>query len=74
MKLMVFPEARRQLVETVLRDVLGPHHGGTEELNLIIVRMTAPKDWAVHASGLGDPVLEASYSDVIRDALRRADI
>ena len=71
---MVFPEARRQDVETIIRDALGAHHGGTESLDLVIVRITAPKDWAVHASGLGDPVLEASYSDVIRQALQTADL
>ena len=71
---MVFPEARRRDVETIIRDALGSHHGGTERLDLVIVRMTAPKDWAVHASGLGDPVLEASYCDVIRRALQAADL
>jgi hypothetical protein len=73
MKLMVIPEARLHQVETVIREVLGPYHRGTEELNLVIVRTIAPMDWAVHVSGLGDPVLEASYGDVIRQALRRTD-
>ena len=73
MKLVVIPEAHRQRVETVVRDVLGPA-AGTEEIALTIVRTTPGTEWTVHASGLGDPVLEASYCGVIRDALRRADI
>lgn len=73
MKLMIFPEARRHQVETVVREALG-HHAGNEELTLTIVRMSATNDWTVHATGLGDRVLETSYCDVIRDALRRAGI
>jgi hypothetical protein len=73
MKLLVFPEARRPQVEAIVADALG-HRGGTEALTLTIVRMSATRDWTVHATGLKDPVLEASFCDVIRDALRRADI
>ena len=74
MKLMVLPEARRHQVETVIRDLFGPHHDGSDKLDLVIVRMLASTDWAVHVSGFGDPVLEATYGDVIREALRRADL
>jgi hypothetical protein len=48
MKLLVFPEARRDQVEVVIREALG-HLGGTEELTLTVVRMSAPPDWTVHA-------------------------
>lgn len=73
MKLMVFPEARRQQVEAIVREALS-HSGEPEDLTLTIVRMSATNDWTVHATGLGDPVLEISFCDVIKDALRRSDI
>jgi hypothetical protein len=72
MKLMVLPKARWQQVEAVVRDVLG-HSGGTEDLTPTIVRMSTSNDWTIHCAGISDPVLQASFCDVIRDALRRAD-
>ena len=69
MKLMVFPEARRAQVEAAIADELS-HRGGTENLTLIVTRLAA--GWSVQAVGLGDPVLERGFCDVIQNALEKA--
>jgi hypothetical protein len=74
MKLLVFPEARRDQVESVVRETLGIHAGGTSELTLTIVRLARASGWTVHATGLGDPVLERTYCDVIEEALKSSGI
>lgn len=71
MKVLVFPEARRAQVEGVIRDAIS-HVGGTDELTLTVVRMSA--DWTVHVTGVADGVLAATLCDAIRDALRRAQV
>jgi hypothetical protein len=72
-KLIVVPERDREIVTEVVHDVIvGGHRGGTENLTLTIMRRVVPPGWSVRASGLGDPVLEAGYSDVVSDALQRA--
>jgi len=71
--LIVVPERDRAQVADVLHElfVVG-HRGGTESLTLMVMRQLSPRGWSVRASGLSDPVLEASYSDMVRDALNRA--
>jgi len=71
MKLMVFPEALRPHVEAIVAETMVR---GPEALTLTIVHMPTTKDWSVHATGLGDPVLERTVCDVVRDALRRVRI
>jgi hypothetical protein len=72
-KLIVVPERDREQVAEVLRDVfIGGHIGGTEHLTLAVMRHLNPPHWSVRASGLGDAVLEASYSDMAAVALSRA--
>ena len=67
------PERDRAVVEDVLREVfVGGHVGGTERLTLSVMRHLMPPRWSVRATGLGDPVLEASYSDMAAQALSRA--
>ena len=73
MRLIVTPEAYHEQVEHVVRYVIEEgHRGGTEELTLTVRRRMVPVGWSVEATGLGDPVLEASYCDVVTDALKRA--
>ena len=72
-KVLVFPQARRQHVEAVVRDTLADR-GGTDELTLTIVRLHATRGWSVHASGLRDALLERSFSEVIEEALKRAGV
>jgi hypothetical protein len=74
MKLLVFPEARRDQVQAIVREALGSHAGGTSELTLTVVRLARASGWTVHAAGLGDPVLERSYCDVIEESLKRSGI
>jgi hypothetical protein len=74
MKLVVFPEARRAQVEAVVRETLGPHRGGTDELTLTIMRMTMERRWSVQVTGLNDPVLERGWCEVIEHALKEAGI
>ena len=68
---MVFPEALRPHVEAVVVEAL---ERGPEALTLTIVRMPTTRDWSVHATGLGDPLLERSLCDVVKDALRLAKL
>lgn len=73
MKVIVVPERDQELVAQIVRDVFtGRHMGGTERLTLTVLRHVMPSGWSVRAGGLGDPVLEASYADVVRDALNAA--
>ena len=73
MKAIVVPERYQEQVDQVLHDVfVGGHVGGTENLTFSVMRHMMPRCWSVRASGLGDPVLEASYSDMVRDALDRS--
>jgi hypothetical protein len=73
LKVIVVPERDAELVTEIVQDVFsGRHMGGTENLTLTVMRHVMPGAWSVRASGLGDPVLEASYADVIRDALATA--
>jgi hypothetical protein len=72
-KLIVVPERDQDFVSQVVDDVfIGRHMGGTENLTLHVMRQVLPAGWSVRASGLGDPILEASYAAVIRDALTSA--
>jgi len=64
---MVFPEALRQRVEAAAAEALGR---SPEGLTLTVVHMPTTNDWAVYATGLGDPVLERSLCDVLKEALR----
>ena len=71
--MIVVPERDRAQVADVLHQLfVGGHRGGTENLTLMIMRQMSPRGWSVRASGLGDPVLEASFSDVVKDALNHA--
>ena len=73
MKVIVVPERDCAMVTEVVQDVFTSRHmGGTENLTLMIMRHVMEGDWSVRASGLGDPILEASYADVVRDALASA--
>jgi hypothetical protein len=73
MKLLIFPEAHRKRVEAVVAEALG-RSDGPDGLTVIIVCLPTTNDWTVHAAGLGDPVLEHSLSDVIKEALRDVQI
>jgi hypothetical protein len=73
LKLLVFPEARRQPVEAVVRDTLA-ERGGTDELTLTIVRLDATRGWSVHATGLSDELFERTLSEVIEEALKSAGV
>lgn len=77
MKLTVVPDVWQHLVSLVVSDVVGEFGGDGERpqarhetLTLTVERQ--PHGWSVHASGLGDSVLEAGYSDVLEQALKRA--
>ena len=71
-KVVVVPERDQSVVEEVVRAVfVRGHVGGTENLTLRIMRHLSPPHWSVRASGLGDPVLEASYADMAAEAVNR---
>jgi hypothetical protein len=73
MKVIVSPERDQEIVTQVVDDVISDRHlGGTANLTLTVMRQMMPPDWSVRASGLGDPILEASYADVVRSALKSA--
>lgn len=74
MKLVVFPETRRAQVDAVVRETLGPHRGGTEELTLTVIHVTMEKRWSVQVTGLSDPMLERGWCEVIEHALKDAGI
>jgi hypothetical protein len=65
---MVFPDARHDEVEAVVRATL--HKGAPEELSLVIVRVAATEAWAVAASGLDDAEMQRGIIDVLEEALR----
>ena len=73
MKLIVVPERCREQVEALVGEVLVSRHlGGTERLTLMVMRHLSPPGWSVRGSGLDDPVLEASYADIVQNALQSA--
>ena len=67
------PERDHELVSEVVLEVFSARHmGGPENLTLTVMRQVMAGGWSVRATGLGDPILEASYADVVRDALKTA--
>jgi hypothetical protein len=70
MKLPVVPESRRAEIKEIIRTALG-HRGAPEHLSPVVVRLAAQDGWSVEPSGLGDPVLERGYGDVVEEALKR---
>ena len=73
MKIIVAPERDRDIVVEVLHDAFERGHiGGTANLTFTVMRHLSAPRWSVRATGLGDPILEASYSDIAREALDRA--
>ena len=73
MQLMVFPDAQRDEVETLVRATLG-RSGAPDQLSLVIVRVASTEAWAVAASGLGDAEVERGIIEVLEEALRAAPV
>jgi hypothetical protein len=69
MRVTVFPGTEQDRVEALVEGALG-HRGGPRDLTLVVELVEA--GWRVHATGLGDAVLERGFADVVEAALQRS--
>ena len=69
MRVTVFPDTEQDRVEALVDGALG-HRGGPRDLTLVVEQVEA--GWRVHATGLGDAVLERGFADVVEAALQRS--
>jgi hypothetical protein len=67
MRVTVFPDSHQDRVEALVAGALG-HRGGPRDLTLVVELVAT--GWRVHATGLGDPVLERGFADVVEAALQ----
>ena len=71
MKVIVLPSRSAGQIEPIVRRALADRPG-SDGLSLTVMRVSYPGGWSVHASGLGDPLLERGFCEIVEDALRRA--
>jgi len=73
MKILVIPSRDLERVEPVVRRALSSR-AGADALTLTVLRVSYPRGWSVQAAGLGDPILERGFSEVVEDALKRSGV
>jgi len=73
MKVIVLPSRSAGQIEPIVRQALADVPG-SGDVSLTVMRVSYPGGWSVQASGLGDPLRERGFCEIVEDALRRARI